>query len=428
MRRILFAALVIAACTNDATGPSALGLSFSVMSGDGQSGVVGQPLQNPVVIKATDSRGRPQKNLQVSFVITSGGGSANPASARTDQNGLAQASWTLGTSVAQAQGLEARAGSTVLGAFTATPLAGPVSQLAIEAGDNQSAIHDATVGVAPAVEDVLDHVDVCAGWDGLHEVCGDQLAAVCCCFGIFGILGEAGFGVFYAGFEIYEHAGQVGILFEDGEEERASSAAEVGYYLGVGEVPGLGDGGVVFCGGGAHDGAEDGAGVWVLRPAGGDVGVADLGGGLAGADAVGEEGPAVGEQVGPEDYGGPCGLGHVFSQWAAEVGEAEIARGGFFGDSDAGEGAQQAVEGVWVGLAGFGEGIDVAGLVAECIRDAEAGCGAEHAAAGVAHGHFDQAGVGCNVADVAAGWSHEAPRIQCTRRRGNCSWQLGTIA
>ena len=142
MRRIVLAALVIAACTNDATQPTTVGLSFSVVSGDGQSGVVGQPLPNPLVIKATDSRGRPQKNLQVSFIITSGGGSANPVSARTDQNGFAQTAWTLGTSVAQAQGLEARAGSALLGAFSATPLVGPPAQLAIQAGDGQSAAHN----------------------------------------------------------------------------------------------------------------------------------------------------------------------------------------------------------------------------------------------------------------------------------------------
>jgi adhesin/invasin len=153
MRRILLAALLIAACTNDATQPATLALSFSVASGDGQSGVVGQPLPNPLVIKATDSRGRPQKNLQVSFIIASGGGSANPASVRTDQNGLAQTSWTLGTSVAQVQGLEARAsqGNTLLGAFTATPLPGPPAQVVIQAGDGQSVAHDAPVPIAPSV-------------------------------------------------------------------------------------------------------------------------------------------------------------------------------------------------------------------------------------------------------------------------------------
>jgi len=153
MRRIVFAALVIAACTNDATQPTTLGLSFSVVSGDGQSGIVGQPLANPLVIKATDSRGRPQKNLQVSFTVTSGGGSANPASARTDQNGFAQTSWTLGASAAQAQQLEARAsqGNTLLGAFSATPLPGPAAQVVVRAGDGQSAAHDAPVPIAPSV-------------------------------------------------------------------------------------------------------------------------------------------------------------------------------------------------------------------------------------------------------------------------------------
>src|SRR5204863_1434945 len=141
----------IAACTNDATQPTTLARSFSVVSGDGHSGAVGQPLPNALVIKATDSRGRPQKNLQVSFTVTSGGGSANPVSARTDQNGFAQTTWTLGTSVAQSQGLEARAGSALLGAFTATPLAGPPAQLVVQAGDGQTAVHNTPVSVAPAV-------------------------------------------------------------------------------------------------------------------------------------------------------------------------------------------------------------------------------------------------------------------------------------
>ena len=150
MRRLLWTLILIAACDNLPTDP-ALNPSFLVVSGDGQSGVVGRSLANPLVVKAVDARGRPQKNVQVSFVITSGGGSATPSSAKTDQNGLAQTSWTLGTSIAQAQRLEARAGSTVLGSFTATALAGPPAQITIQAGSNQSAIHDAAVAVAPAV-------------------------------------------------------------------------------------------------------------------------------------------------------------------------------------------------------------------------------------------------------------------------------------
>lgn len=152
MRRLLLSVLLIAACEN-ATTLTSPGVSFSIVSGDGQTGAVGQPLASPLVIKAIDSRGRPQKNLQVSFLIVSGAGSANPASARTDQNGLAQTTWILGTSVAQPQVLEARASqsNTLLGSFTATPLPGPPGPLVIQAGDGQSAVHDTPVPIAPAV-------------------------------------------------------------------------------------------------------------------------------------------------------------------------------------------------------------------------------------------------------------------------------------
>ena len=128
---LMLTVLLPSACDNDVTTPT-LGLALSVVSGDGQSGIVGRALASPLVIRATDSKGHPQRNLPVSFGVTSGGGSVSPASIRTDQNGFAQTSWTLGTSVAQAQQLEARAsqGNTLLGAFTATPLPGPPADLA----------------------------------------------------------------------------------------------------------------------------------------------------------------------------------------------------------------------------------------------------------------------------------------------------------
>src|SRR5216110_3037104 len=45
-------------CGPDATAPSDLGpISLSVVSGNGQSGVVGTELTQPLVIKATDSKG-----------------------------------------------------------------------------------------------------------------------------------------------------------------------------------------------------------------------------------------------------------------------------------------------------------------------------------------------------------------------------------
>jgi adhesin/invasin len=147
------AALVLATCSRDTTAPAGSTLSFSVVSGDGQQGTVGTTLAQPLVIQATDTRGKPAKNLPVAFLVTSGGGSTAPASATTDNQGLAQTTWTLGTSTAVAQRLEARAVSTnaLLGAFTATALAGPATRMVLSAGDSQRTTRGTPVPIAPAV-------------------------------------------------------------------------------------------------------------------------------------------------------------------------------------------------------------------------------------------------------------------------------------
>src|SRR3989454_12848130 len=148
MRRVLFpasaalslAALLLVTCSRDTTAPAGSSLSSSVVWGEGQQGIGGTALAHPLVTQATDTRGKPAKNLPVAFLVTSGGGSAAPASASTNNQGLAQTTWTLGTSTAVAQRLEARAVSTnaLLGAFTATALAGPATRLVVSAGDSQT--------------------------------------------------------------------------------------------------------------------------------------------------------------------------------------------------------------------------------------------------------------------------------------------------
>ncbi len=161
MRRILVTAAVVLVAASalwftgcgETTAPRLGPLSPLVVSGDGQQGVVGSALSQPLVIKATDSRGRAIKSLLVEFRVTSGGGSAAPPSASTNNQGLAQATWTLGTSTAVAQRLEARAAATneLLGAFTATALAGPATRMIVSAGDSQTAPRLTPVPTAPAV-------------------------------------------------------------------------------------------------------------------------------------------------------------------------------------------------------------------------------------------------------------------------------------
>ena len=73
-------------------------LPFALVAflGDGQDGAAGETLADPVVVRAEDAAGAPVEGLQVTFEAAAGNGSANPATAETLSDGLAQSSWTLG--------------------------------------------------------------------------------------------------------------------------------------------------------------------------------------------------------------------------------------------------------------------------------------------------------------------------------------------
>src|SRR3989475_9302986 len=143
-------------CSKDATAPSEMGpIRVSLVSGGGQSGIVGRELPQPLVVQATDSEGNPIRRWTVNFVVTSGGGSVFAAAISTDQNGKAADYWTLGTSTAQPQRLEVRTVSSagekqVFGVFTATALAGPAAGVANQAGEKQRAPSRTPPAVGPA--------------------------------------------------------------------------------------------------------------------------------------------------------------------------------------------------------------------------------------------------------------------------------------
>src|SRR2546422_4153053 len=145
-------------CGPDATAPSGLGpISLSVVSGNNQSGVVNTELPQPLVVKATNSKGIVLPNLTVNFRVVTGGGGMYAGTASTDSKGIAEDYWTLGTSTAQTQRVEVRAVLTdgtkqVYGVFTATALPGPAAQIAIGAGNQQTAHPASTVPIAPAVK------------------------------------------------------------------------------------------------------------------------------------------------------------------------------------------------------------------------------------------------------------------------------------
>ncbi|WP_420632539.1 Ig-like domain-containing protein [Candidatus Palauibacter sp.] len=114
-----------AAITALAVDPNSVVARVVPWSGDGQWGLVGQPLPEPVVVQALDEAGRPVPGALMSFVPEPGDGSVEPKSARSDSAGLARAEWTLGPAPGEQALSVAVAGQTLLEvAATAQPDAG----------------------------------------------------------------------------------------------------------------------------------------------------------------------------------------------------------------------------------------------------------------------------------------------------------------
>jgi large repetitive protein len=142
---VLLALLGTYACGGDGIvlPDDSLPAEIAAFDGDGQIAPVGTTLSTALVVEVTDAQGRAVSNQQVSFSVTEGGGQVQPGTARTDANGRASTSWTLGPS-AGAQRLRAQATgggapADLMVDFQATALAGSGSTLVLVSGDAQSA-------------------------------------------------------------------------------------------------------------------------------------------------------------------------------------------------------------------------------------------------------------------------------------------------
>jgi len=107
----LIGLVLVAACHEATTlapiaGPTA---RLDIVSGDHQTGTVGQPLANPLVARVTDAAGLPVSGQIVNFRVTAGGGSVFAGAALSNNLGSVQELWTLGTSTSDSQTVEARA-------------------------------------------------------------------------------------------------------------------------------------------------------------------------------------------------------------------------------------------------------------------------------------------------------------------------------
>ena len=114
---------------------------FFRISGDNQSGVVGQPLAKPFVVGTRDRGGDSLEGIAVTFRVLTGGGSLSATAVSTDANGRAESTLTLGSEPGT-NTVEVTAGGTerVL-IFKAEATLPPVpTTLSIISGNNQTGV------------------------------------------------------------------------------------------------------------------------------------------------------------------------------------------------------------------------------------------------------------------------------------------------
>jgi hypothetical protein len=156
---VLASAVLFLSCNDPPTetdqirAPAAL----DIVAGDDQNGVVGTELANPLVVRVEDANGLPVVGQLVNFRVTAGGGSVFAEAGITNALGIVQDRWTLGTSTAETQRVEARAVDPNTGArivfatFRATPLPGPAHSVTKAGGDAQNGALGAALADSLAV-------------------------------------------------------------------------------------------------------------------------------------------------------------------------------------------------------------------------------------------------------------------------------------
>jgi adhesin/invasin len=128
-----------------------------IVSGNEQIGAPGATLPEPLVVQVVDEGGNPVVGAAVTWVVTAGGGTLDPATGPTDASGRASTTWTLG-STAGANTAQAIVSGVGQAEFTATAAAGTPSVIRIVSGNGQSG-QAGTALAAQLVVQVLDDAD-----------------------------------------------------------------------------------------------------------------------------------------------------------------------------------------------------------------------------------------------------------------------------
>jgi hypothetical protein len=144
--------VVVAACSKDTTAPLVPSL-VTVTGGANQTGTVNTNLTSPIAVLVTDASGHPVSGVAVTFTPNANAGTVSATQVTTDNGGLAQVNWKIGT-VAGLDSMTVSIGSESVIA-TAIGTADAAAQLTIVSGNSQAAPADSTLAT-PLVVKVTD--------------------------------------------------------------------------------------------------------------------------------------------------------------------------------------------------------------------------------------------------------------------------------
>jgi adhesin/invasin len=139
--------------TFSATAVAPVASAITGFSGNNQTARPGTTVAATPTVIVTDPAGIPVPGVTVTFQVTAGGGSVTGATQVTNPDGLAAVgSWTLGLSQGPNSLMASIPGGIPAFTFNATSSTPPPVRIAINAGDNQTAIAGQAVAIPPSVK------------------------------------------------------------------------------------------------------------------------------------------------------------------------------------------------------------------------------------------------------------------------------------
>ena len=142
----------------EASLPPPIPTTLSIVSGDNQEGLTGEPLMTPFIVEVRDQYNDPLEGITVTFAVSAGGGSVSDTSVNTDANGLAQSTLTLGSDPGT-NTVEASIGDLSQTFNAEASLPPPMAtSLKVISGDNQTGLTSEPL-MTPFVVEVRDQYD-----------------------------------------------------------------------------------------------------------------------------------------------------------------------------------------------------------------------------------------------------------------------------